>query len=330
MRATLPGPPVNVWNQLALASDNLFSTREWCECWWTHFGEGEPQILVDDAHDPHVIVPLYATGRALRRLQLIGTGPADQLGPVCAPERREQATQLLRDHLDDRRGPRWDVTVLHDVATDGGWPAELDVTEVRSVSSPVLTIGTDDWETFLASRSRSFREQVRRKHRRLLREIPGAGFRLADADSIDRDLDSFFSLHTDRWGTDAALAQGRQRRFQDEFSRRALAHGWLRLWTLEVDGAAVAASLGFRFGNAEYFYQSGRDERFDALSVGAVLMGHVVRHAVETGATEYRLLRGDEAYKSRWSDLDRSVRTLAISRTLRGAAAVRWAARRAG
>lgn len=326
--SVLPGPPADVWNALALRSRNIFATHEWCECWWEHLGSGEPSVITDDAVDPRVIVPLFRSGRALRQLRFIGTGPADLLGPVCAPEHNELAQRLVRERLADEAD--WNVAVFHDVAVDGGWQQGLDAKEVRRVVSPVLRLETDDWETYLSGRSKNFREQVRRKRRKLEREHPSTVLRLADATTIARDVDTFFALHQKRWGDDAQLALGRQREFQVAFALRALDQGWLRLWLLEIDGHAAAVSLGYRFGADEYYYQSGRDKRFDHLSVGAVLMAQTIRHAIETGAQEYRLLRGDEDYKSRWSDTERSVHTVALSRGLLGATALRLAVRRAG
>lgn len=321
----LPGPPAHVWNHLALAAGNLFATRDWAECSWDHFGEGDPVVLTDNETDPRIVIPLYRSGWLLRRWRIVGNGPADQLGPACAPQDVDGALDLIRTFLADQR--RWDVAVLHDVAADQGWDRLPAATEVRRVPSPVVNLPTNDWDAFLATRSKSFREQVRRKRKKLDRE-PDVEFRLASPETLDADLETFFALHQARWGLDAPLAHGVQRRFQADFSRRAAERGWLRLWLLEIGGTPVAASLGYRFGDAEYFYQSGRHPDFEQLSVGAVMMGHTVRHAVETGAAEYRLLRGDEGYKARWADHEHSVQTVALTRSQRGAAAVRFAARR--
>lgn len=324
----LPGPPAAVWDGLALSAGNMFASREWCECWWEHFGEGEPIVLTDDADSPRVVLPLFRSGRALRRWRIIGTGPADQLGPACAPEDLPVAADLLRELLGTGSGG-WDVALLQDIPAEETWARLPGATEVRRVPSPVATLGFADWPSYLATRSKNFREQVRRKERRLDRDF-STTLRAATLESLDQDLDTFFALHAARWGEDTPMAHGTLRAFHADFARRAAARGWLRLWMLELDGRVVAGSLCFRFGDAEYQYQSGRDPGFDEYSVGSVLMAHTIRHAVETGAREYRLLRGDEGYKSRWADVEREVHTLALSRGVRGAAAVRLATRRDG
>ena len=97
---------------------------------------------------------------------------------------------------------------------------------------------------------------------------------------------------------------------------------------MDVDGRAAAAALGFRFGPDFYCYQFGRDPGLDRESVGFVLLVHLVRAELESGAEEFRLLRGDEGYKQRFATDDGAITTVALPRGLRGRAAVRLAARR--
>jgi CelD/BcsL family acetyltransferase involved in cellulose biosynthesis len=91
---------------------------------------------------------------------------------------------------------------------------------------------------------------------------------------------------------------------QRELAAAALKRGWLRLWIEEVDGEPAAAYYGLRFAGSEFFFQSGRDPKFDRLSVGAVLLAHAVRNACDDGVGEFRFLAGDEPYKLRLADGD--------------------------
>ncbi len=69
-----------------------------------------------------------------------------------------------------------------------------------------------------------------------------------------------------------------------------------------VDGAAAASWYGLRGADTVYYYQGGRDPRHRDLGVGSVLMGMMIRRAIEVGARRFDMLRGDEAYKARWTD----------------------------
>ena len=109
-----------------------------------------------------------------------------------------------------------------------------------------------------------------------------------------------------------------QRSFHREFARCAFERGWLRLWFLEIDGDPVAAWYGFRFGEAESYYQSGRDPAWDRSSVGLVLLAHTIREAMGDGMREYRLLRGGESYKDRFATADPGLQTVARPRGVLG------------
>ena len=61
--------------------------------------------------------------------------------------------------------------------------------------------------------------------------------------------------------------------------------------------------------------------------MGFVLMNHTIRAAIEDGMREYRLLRGDEGYKSRFATRDRPLETRAVGRGPLGRPAVAAAAR---
>ena len=94
--------------------------------------------------------------------------------------------------------------------------------------------------------------------------------RLADATTLDRDLDALFALHRARWGS--TPTDFGDTPFHRELAREALGRGWLRLWLLELDGRPIAAWHGFQVGAVASYYQAGRDPAFERHSVGFVLM----------------------------------------------------------
>jgi perosamine synthetase len=300
------------WDALAEESGNVFATREWLSTWWRHFGRGRLFLVRAFRRDDLVaILPLYLwSARSLRILRFVGHGSGDQLGPVCAPDERLEACRALRKFLAEL-AREWDL-LLAEQLPGHGWDRLLDGRVLRQHGSPVLLFDGGRWEDFLAAHSRNFREQTRRKERRLAREHR-LTFRLAtDRDRLPSDLDVLFRLHAARWGRRPSAFAGPREAFQREFAARALDRGWLRLWFLELDGEAVAAWYGFRFANREAYYQSGRDPRLDHLSVGSVLLMHSIRAALEDGMSEYRFLRGDEAYKYRVASSDPGLETVAL------------------
>jgi CelD/BcsL family acetyltransferase involved in cellulose biosynthesis len=80
----------------------------------------------------------------------------------------------------------------------------------------------------------------------------------------------------------------------------------LRLHVLELDGIARAALYCFHKGPRTCYYLGGFEPTLAKLSLGTVLTGRAIRHAIESdGASEFDFLRGDEPYKYKWGALDR-------------------------
>ena len=315
------------WSALADSSGNIFSTWEWATTWWRHKSAGR-ELLLHVCRDVEgrtaAILPLYrAIRRPVRVARFVGHGPADQLGPGCAPGEPGVVQALIRSGADIG----WDVLLADRLPS--GCELALAGRELLHESSPTIELGGVDWDGYLAQRSSNFRSQVRRKERKLLRDH-GMTYRLSDdPDRLSRDMDSLFALHRARWaqGGSGAL-EGHREKFHREFAALALERGWLRLWLAEVDDRPIAAWYGFRFGGADWYYQFGRDPEWDASSVGLVLLAHTVRDAIEGGQAQYKLLRGGEGYKDRFATDDAGIDTVAVANRVRGRAAV--AAARAG
>jgi CelD/BcsL family acetyltransferase involved in cellulose biosynthesis len=308
------------WRALAESSRNVFGTQEWAETWWEHFGSGELRTRVI----PQVAaLPLYVERKGpFRLLRFVGQGAADEVGPVCAPEKRTEAAAAMREALAD---DGYHLFLGDNLAP--GWAEPLGARIVERMSSPVVELREETWDDFLAVRSSNFRQQLRSSERRLRER--GLAFRLATADTIAEDFDTLFQLHTARWPRSPWFADAVG--FHRDFASVALARGWLRLWTLELDGRPAASWLGYRFAGVESYYQAGRDPSLERERVGFVLLAHTIREALQDGMSEYRLLRGDEAFKSRFATSDPGVETLARPRGTLGklALALRTARRRA-
>jgi CelD/BcsL family acetyltransferase involved in cellulose biosynthesis len=312
-------PLRELWTKLAERGRNLFATWEWASTWWRHYGRDHPLrvVVVRRAGEPVGLLPLYQwRRRPLRILRFLGHGPGDELGPVGHPDDGVLLARALRRSLHRLDA---DLLLAEQLPRGQDWGALLGGRRLAGESSPVVRFGPGGWGAYLGARSANFREQVRRRARKLAREHK-VGFRLSDGSrDLDRDLDTLFRLHAARWAdTTNFLADAA---FHRAFLPVAAEQGWLRLWFLEVDGEAVAALCCFRFAGTESYYQAGRDPAWSAYRVGFVLLAHAIRQAADDGIAEYRLLRGGEDYKLRFAVADPGLETVAVARgPLAGAA----------
>jgi CelD/BcsL family acetyltransferase involved in cellulose biosynthesis len=310
------------WTSLAEQGRNVFATWEFATTWWEHFGAGRRLVTVgcrDSGGELFAVLPLYFwRRRPLRVLRFLGHGAGDVLGPVCRPERSDDAGRALRRLLEAAPWD-WDVFVGENLPGEQDWPRQLDGHLIRREGNPVLRT-PDGFEGFLARRTPNFRSAVRRGERRLARRYR-VRFRLSDSTTLDADLDALFRLHQSRFGAQSSFGGGRTA-FHRAFARQAQERGWLRLWILELDGRPVAAQYGFRFGGVESFYQSGRDPELRRESLGMVLLSYAIRSAADEGVREFSLLRGHEPYKYRFATDDRGLDSVCVTRGPAGTAAL--------
>ncbi len=305
------------WTALAERSGNVFSTWEWASCWLRQMGAGEElraQVCRRPDGQAAAILPLCRSRKGpLSVLRLVGHGESDELGPVCAPGDRPLADAQLAALVAEDGS--CDAFVGHDMAERPSGAAVL-----WRMASPAVRLEGSGWDEFLAGRSRNFRQQVRARERALAR----AGrleFRLADDPArLDADMSMLIGLHRRRWGARSRSFTGPREALHREFAALALERGWLRLRLLELDGRPLAALYAFRYGGDEWYYQLGRDPAGDRFAAGFVLIAHAIRRALEDGLHEFRLLRGDEAYKARFATHDPGVVTVGMARTTAGRA----------
>lgn len=369
---TLPVPGDERWEEwaaLAQRAQNVFATPQFIGTWWHHFGRGEPRLLAcrsgagdgagagvgvgagagggGGAGSGGSLVALWLLYRRrvgpVRLARALGHGCGDELSLVAAPADRPAAVAALARA---RTEGQLDVdVVVADLVPTGVDPdgepalgpewAGLGAHVLHAETCPTRERPPGGWEEVLAASSRNFRQQVRRRERKLGRdhEVELTGWPPGDDPGSGADprsgadpgsgsgvrvlLDEVFRLHRLRF--DAAESNTftpERQRFHQAWAQRAADEGWLRLWALTADGATVAAWYGFRFAGVESFFQSGRDPAWEPASVGFVLLAHTIRCAFDDGMSQYRFLRGDESYKARFADGTDAVATVVIPLTL--------------
>ncbi len=301
------------WRALAERTGNVFSSWEWADVWWRHFGAGRRLELaaVLLGEETVAVLPIHGQRRrGMRVSRFLGHGVADQLGPVCDPGDAWAASTGLAAMLSDGA-----VLLAERMQRDRDWACELGGKVISEEVSPVIDLGEEgDWDGYLAARSANFRQQARRRARRLQRGL-GVTFRLAgEPGRLRADFDAMLALHSARWGAESDAFTGRREAFHREFAACALERGWLRLWLAEAEGTPVAAWYGFRFAGVDSYYQLGRDPSWDRYAVGAGILEHTIREAFADGMREYRLLRGNEQYKRRYATRDTELCTVAAGR----------------
>jgi CelD/BcsL family acetyltransferase involved in cellulose biosynthesis len=170
------------------------------------------------------------------------------------------------------------------------------------------------WEAYLSTLSRTRRQTLRRKERKLGRHHAVALTDYAE-ERFDEGWSHLLRLHEQRWNGQGAFLDPRIERLQREFAREFATRRRLWLTTLDLDGEPAAAWYGFASDDTVYFYQGGRARRWEGESVGLILMGLMMRRAIERGFKWFDLLRGEDPYKSQWTVSQRMTNETVIFRS---------------
>jgi CelD/BcsL family acetyltransferase involved in cellulose biosynthesis len=311
------------WGDLVAASHAAtpFVSHPWLCLWWRHFGRGQEFVapVVRDGETLLAGVPL-----ALRRAcgttvaEIVGTGPVPTRGmgladkadlvvrrdaPAAWPRLAGVVTRLLER-----------VAVLDLKGLDEGSPTPSRLTpcaprpgSVRTLArsvSPYLVLPAS-WDEYLGSRSGGFRKHLR-KYRRLLEQAGAMEIvRLEPDQPLEAWLSEVVAVNQASWtagrGTNL-FRHPRIRAFLLDLLRETARQGWLDLHVLRVGGRAVAYELCFDFAGRVFSYNSAYRRELGRASPGTLLTAAVIEAACRRGRTEYDMLRGDEAYKARWSD----------------------------
>lgn len=306
------------WNDLVERSRNagIFQTWEWVSCCHRYFGRGRRLsiICVRDGGRILGLAPLEVRsiyGLPLRRLQFIGIEVSDYLDVISDPEHEDAVVSTVFDWLGSNHG-HWDVLDLQQIPADSCL-----LRDQPSLSGRCRTLGQemcpylplpDSWDTFLASLGKKSRWNLNYYERRARREFD-MEMRALTEQELDEGMEAFFTLHQKRWRQrwlPGTFYSRQMKQFHKEVAGLFLGKDWLRLHGLRLNGQLQAVLYCFAHKHKGYYYLGGFEPELSKYSLGTVLTGHAIKDAIERGLTEFDFLRGNEPYKTRWTEESRT------------------------
>ncbi|OAI39432.1 hypothetical protein AYO38_07685 [bacterium SCGC AG-212-C10] len=297
----------------SIPSATPFTHPAWHATWLRHFGDGvEPVFLSVRREEPDPadaeatrqrLIGVFAltADRGLART-LGDANVRDYGGPIAIPGEEAAVAEgiiewLLEDMTDGielwgiaESGPM--APALAIAAESFGWECRQ---EGESVAPSVVLPAS--WDAFVAALGKHDRHELRRK----LRHLESAGaVELRVAESPEHVTEAMTTLvhlmRVSRDDKDEFLTPRMEAFFRDLAATFA-ALGMVRLATLLLDGRAVASTLSFVHGPAQYLYNSGYEPDAAHLAVGLLSKALTIRAAIECGVERFDFLRGEEEYK---------------------------------
>lgn len=311
------------WNDLLVESKSksIFLTWEWMETWCEIYGDRYELMIVlayDQKNDLVAIAPFKISkrrrwhSRPLSVLEFIGWGERvtpEYLDVIVSRGKEKEILPLLFDYLLEKY--KIDAIELKPFNSDSG-NLEIIAKHLSAVGGntlkfkqskcPVATLPAS-WSGFMAGKSQNFRKKMKEFDRVFERDTVFSLKVLENSEDLELFWRQFVDLHQCRWGQKSTAFQSQTYlRFHKTVMLRTFEKDWLRL-LIAFDGSTpVAAIYCFFYNQTYYYYQSGRDPRYEKFRVGLVMINKTIQKAISEGAEAFDFLTGSEAYKFRWAD----------------------------
>ena len=316
------------WNRLA--TDSLFVTWDWLDCWWQAFGQGA-KMRVNLSWEGSQLVGGMAFGLRGRHLWAMADEQTDLYRPVT------RSSQDLDPVLEAVAEGPWSRITLPGVPADDPDTERLRETlrargwlvhEVFRESCPIIdTRGTFD--AYSQGMSANARRQVGKARRRLEREGHVELRVVEPVEELEPVLAESFALEAAGWkgrSKSAILSSARMTGFWRSLFERYQRLGGLRFSELRLDGALVAFCLGIVHNARLYTLKTSYDERYAYFAPGNVLRLGMIERCFEQEIDAQELLGPMLRWKERYATESRDTNVLRAYRR-RPASLVRYGGR---
>ena len=294
------GEVAPAWDEMAAGQD---LPSPFLRAWWvSNAASGAPAVVLCLDGDRFVGGAAFEVDRVgrgplgLERVRTLGQGvlAPDHLDVIAEPGRAPEVLERVVGWL---RRPGNRIVDLDGLAAGGRLATALAGHELERVGAPWTPLPPDP-ATYLAERPGRLRSTIKRTAKRM--DKAGARTRMVAPEEADEALDTLARLHDGRWADDSEFLGAWQ-----AFRRAAtagMATGAVVIHeAVDAEGTVIATELDLVTAGRVAFYQAGRSTDHDWRGAGSVLKADVIHWAIESGCTEYDLLRGDESYKSDWA-----------------------------
>jgi CelD/BcsL family acetyltransferase involved in cellulose biosynthesis len=230
---------------------------------------------------------------------------------MALPHEKQAVYSAIFRYLSDH-SMAWDVMELTDLAEDsalldflyGYAPDNFDLYQsATNKVCPYLELPTD-WSRFLQTKSANSRSKILYRRKYLEKRFTVHFVEVSTEKQLNDVFEDMVRLHQGRRtfkGDPGVFSSSSFRNFILAVCKSMLHKGRLQLVFMELNGIKVSFYLNMKYGNKVFFYQSGFDMAWSNLSVGYVLLTHLIEKAIDDQCKTYEFLRGEEKYKHEWA-----------------------------
>ena len=308
------------WAQLAARSSRPASQPGWMIPWWHHARTAGAILRMVVVLEKNVLVgvgPFFLDqahcGTTCARL--LAAPASYRTEPLAAPGHEATVAASIAGAL-ARSRPRPSILHLEAVPSDSVWPSALAhgwpgrgpawTFAEKTESAPTLSLTGQSFQEWFASKSRNFRQQMRRAQRQLDRA--GAQVRVVeDVAHLRRALADLCRLHHARWdwrGGPGVVLDDRMKRMLQEAAEELLPSGGLRIVEIELAGRAVSSHLFIAAGGEVSYWLGGFDDAWASQHPSMVALLAAIKDAWSREGRRFDLNGGAQPYKYRFSNAE--------------------------
>lgn len=174
---------------------------------------------------------------------------------------------------------------------------------------PYLTLDTiADEEQLLLSLSKNLRHNIRRRTRNIEQNGVLSFVVYNSWEEASMTFPIFLNEHTHKWPK-AYKAPF----FHQNLLKAGIKDGIVHFSSLNVGNKPIAWHLGFVYKRCFFLYMTAWDKDYAVYSPSTLHIYDLVKWAIAHNCTVFDFLRGDEAYKSEWSNGDQYVHSITLS-----------------
>ncbi len=308
---------------------DLYTSFDWCETWWNHFGRGRQLEIYIATVDGQIVAifPLFREkiSWGIVSLHVIRILGCDHCVTTCnvaiEPTRIEPVVKLLMQELD--RIGRWDLMHLGELPMyDTHAKAIADAMQQCPQASEVCYSDNDyphmvfhlpdNYEVYLATLGVKERRNVRRDDRQLEKMGNVEFMTPANEKEFERSFTDLVETHASQWKD-----QGRRGHFGDwpgitnfhrDVATRALSKNRLSMVDVRVDGESIASEYTVAFSKRAHWIIGGRTKGTSS-RIGFCALA---KSLLQKGIHEIDALPGQYDYKRRLNAETGSVKTITV------------------
>lgn len=332
----------DTWNALAskMKFPSMFCTWEWHYAWMETFGEGyEPLILfIWEGSELKGIFPMSKPKRSApknlfstRLLSYCGSSQlySDHVDVICLKEDGELCLSAVFEFFNSEYAA-WDEIELGLVSEESNiWhyfeknKSNLSTKIEKKSVAPYLSL-SGSFDAYMKTFNSKQRYNITSRRKKLIDQF-GITYSSGKPGEILKDLETLFHLHNlraNKKNISSTFNGELLLKFHHNLANLISKTDCLWLRFLRNKDDIVSALYGFEFGRHLFYYQIGIDPKWEKYGPGSVLIYEAIQEAFNKNLLEFDFLRGNEEYKSQWTQNQRSLYSIHIyKKSLKGSIA---------